>query len=106
LIYVRVYAQAASPAVADHLQLPGLAVAGGARSFDSVQHPRPDRHFRSYALSPGWRITLEIHCADGGVALVRGTVERVPWLAGENAQKVVVVDAVARPLPADVRGAA
>jgi hypothetical protein len=47
-----------------------------------------------------------VHCADGGVALVRGIVDRVPWLAEENAQRVVIVDAVAQPLPADARGAA
>src|SRR4051794_8777343 len=51
-------------------------------------------------------ITIEGHCADGGVALVRGTIDRVPGLTGENAQKIVIVDAVAEPLPADVRGAA
>jgi hypothetical protein len=38
-----------------------------------------------------------------GSPLVHGTVDRVPFLAGENAQKVVIVDAVAQPLPADVR---
>jgi hypothetical protein len=68
-----------------------------------VPRPRPDPYFRPYSLAPGWPITIEVHCADGGVALVRGTVDRVPWLAGENAQKVVIVDAVAQPLPADVR---
>jgi hypothetical protein len=47
-----------------------------------------------------------VHCADGNVALVRGIVDCVPWLAGENAQRVVIVDAVAKPLPADVRDAA
>jgi len=74
--------------------------------LDLVQRPRPDPHFRSYALTPGCPITLEVHCADGGVALVQGIVDRVPWLAGENAQRVVVVDAVARPPPADALGAA
>jgi hypothetical protein len=39
------------------------------------------------------------------VALVHGTIDRVPWLAGENAQRVVIVDAVATPLPADHRAA-
>ena len=76
------------------------------RRLDLVQRPRPDPHFRPYALAPGWPITVEVHCADGGVALVRGIVDRVPWLAGENAQTVVIVDAVAQPLPADLRGAA
>jgi hypothetical protein len=79
---------------------------GGARSFDPVQRPRPDPHFRPYSLAPGWPIQIEVHCADGNVALVRGIVDRVPWLAGENAQRVVIVDAVAKPLPADVRDAA
>jgi hypothetical protein len=73
---------------------------------EPVPRPRPDPHFRPYSLAPGWPITIEVHCADGGVALVRGTVDRVPWLAGEIAQRVVVVDAVAQPLPADARGAA
>jgi hypothetical protein len=71
-----------------------------------VQRPRPDPHFRPYSLAPGWPVTIEVHCADGGVALVHGTIDRVPWLAGEYAQRVVVVDAVAQPLPADTRGAA
>jgi hypothetical protein len=73
---------------------------------EPVPRPRPDPHFPPYSLAPGWPITIEVHCADGGVALVRGTVDRVPWLAGEIAQRVVVVDAVAQPLPADARGAA
>jgi hypothetical protein len=66
---------------------------------------RPDPHFRPYSLAPGWPITIEVHCADGGVALVHGVVDRVPWLAGEHAQRVVVVDAVAQPLQADPRAA-
>jgi hypothetical protein len=36
-----------------------------------------------------------VHCADGSVAFVRGVVDRVPWLAGAIAQRVVIVDAVA-----------
>jgi hypothetical protein len=76
------------------------------RTVESVQRPRPDPHFRGYSLAPGCPIELEVHCADGSVAYVRGVVDRVPWLAGEIAQRVVIVDAVARPLPADVRGAA
>lgn len=67
--------------------------------------PRPDPHFRAYALAPGWPITIEVHCVDGGVALVRGTVDRVPFLAGEYAQRLVIRDAVARPLQADSRAA-
>jgi hypothetical protein len=51
-------------------------------------------------------MTIEVHSADGGVALARGVVDRVPRSAGENAQRVAIVDAVAKPLPADVRGAA
>jgi hypothetical protein len=66
---------------------------------------RPDPHFRPYGLAPGWPIEIEVHCADGGVALVRGTIGRVPWLAGEHAQRVVIRDAVARPLQADPRAA-
>jgi hypothetical protein len=55
---------------------------------------------------PGYPITIEVRCADGGVALVRGIVDRVPWLAGEVAQRVVIVDAVAKPLPAAVQAVA
>jgi hypothetical protein len=76
---------------------------GGGRSVERVL--RPDPHFRPYALAPGWPITIEVHCAAGGVALVHGVIDRVPWLAGENAQRVVIVDAVATPLPADHRAA-
>jgi hypothetical protein len=76
------------------------------RTVEAVQRPRPDPHFRGYSLAPGWPIELEVHCADGSVALVRGIVDRMPWLAAEIAQRLVIVDAVARPLPADARGAA
>jgi hypothetical protein len=50
----------------------------------------------SRSLAPGWPITLEVHCAGVRVALVRGVVDSVPWLAGEIAQRVVVRDAVVR----------
>jgi hypothetical protein len=66
-----------------------------------VHRPRPDPHFRAYGLAPGCPIEVEVHCADGSVALLRGIVDRVPWLAGNYAQQVVLVDAVARPLPAE-----
>jgi hypothetical protein len=66
----------------------------------------PTRTSARPVSAPGWPIQIEVHCADGNVALVRGIVDRVPWLAGENAQRVVIVDAVAKPLPADVRDAA
>jgi hypothetical protein len=59
----------------------------------------------SRSLAPGWPITLEVHCAGVRVALVRGVVDSVPWLAGEIAQRVVVRDAVVRPLQADTRAA-
>jgi hypothetical protein len=71
-----------------------------------VHRRRLDPHFRAYQLAPGWPIQIEVHCADGGVALVHGVVDRVPSLAGQYAQRVVIVDAVAQALPADVRGAA
>ena len=61
-----------------------------ARSVEPVQRPRPDPHFRPYSVTPGWPVTLEVHCADGGVALVHGVIDRVPWLAGENAQRIVI----------------
>jgi hypothetical protein len=76
------------------------------RSVEPVQRPRPDPHFRPYALAPGWPITIEVHCADGGVALVRGVVDRVPWQAANVAGHVVIVDATAKPLPADARDVA
>jgi hypothetical protein len=47
-----------------------------------------------------------VHCADGGVALVRGVVDRVPWQAANVAGHVVIVDATAKPLPADARDVA
>lgn len=84
----------------------GLAPPGIGRSVKPVQRSRPDPHFRPYSLVPGWPISIEVHCADGGVALVQGVIDRVPWLAGEIAQRIVIVDAVAKPLTADVRGAA
>jgi hypothetical protein len=36
-----------------------------------------------------------VHCAGGGVALVRGVADRVPWFAEEIAQRVAIRDAVA-----------
>jgi hypothetical protein len=36
-----------------------------------------------------------MHCAGGGVALVRGVVDSVPWFAEEIAQRVAIRDAVA-----------
>lgn len=58
---------------------------------------RPGRDFRSYSLTPGWPIEVEVQCANGGVAVV---IDRVPWLAGEHAQRIVITNAVATPLPA------
>ena len=78
-----------------------LVSASADRRLGAVQRPRPDPHFRAYTLAPGWPIELEVHCVDGSVALVRGTIDRVPWLAGDTAQRVVIVEAVARPLLAD-----
>ena len=92
--------------MADQLQIRGLRRPSTTGSVEAVQRPRPDPHFRPYGLVPGCSIDIEVHCADGSVALLRGVVDRVPWLAGNHAQQVVLVDAVARPLPADVRGAA
>src|SRR5262245_57923300 len=84
-----------------------LAPQACGRSVKAVPRPRPDpRTFRRYTITPGWPVMIEVHCADGEVALVHGRIDRVPWPAGENAQRVVVVDAVARPLPVEVRSMA
>jgi hypothetical protein len=42
----------------------GLVLGGEGRSVDPVG--RPDPHFRPYSLAPGWPITIEVHCTDGG----------------------------------------
>ena len=68
-----------------------------ARSVEAVHRPRPDPHFRAYTLAPGWPIELEVQCAGRSVALVRMTIDRA-HLAGETAQRVMIVEAVARPL--------
>jgi len=45
---------------------------------------------------PAGPIMIEVHYADGAVAVVYGVIDRVRWPAGENAQRVVV-DAFAKP---------
>lgn len=57
----------------------------------------PDRYFRAYRILPDTPITIEVRCRDGSTAVVHGRVDSVPHLAGEVAQRVVVVDAVAEP---------
>lgn len=57
----------------------------------------PDPHFRPYRLKPGNPIVIEVRHRDGSVAVVRGRVDSVPHLAGEVAQRIVVVDATAEP---------
>jgi hypothetical protein len=66
---------------------PGLA--------DTLKNPRSCFQHRYLPLSdptPSWPINLEAYCPDGEAALVRGTINRVPGLAGENAQQRVIVD--------------
>jgi hypothetical protein len=58
--------------------------------------------FRPYELRPGWPITFEVRCADGSAAIVTGVIDKVPHLAGNIAQRVVVRDATARPVTPDV----
>ncbi|MEJ3651493.1 hypothetical protein WEH80_00605 [Actinomycetes bacterium KLBMP 9759] len=58
------------------------------------------RNYRAYGLYPGTPLEVEIHGADGTRLLVRGTIDSVPWAAAGAAQKVVLRDAIARPLDA------
>jgi hypothetical protein len=47
---------------------------------------------RPYLLTPPQPITVEIRTG-GGVLTITGTLDAVPWSAGQVAQKLLVVDA-------------
>jgi len=64
---------------------------------ETPQRPTPQK-FRPYKLMPGAPITFEVHCLDGSRAVVTGIVDKVPHLAGEVAQRVVVTQATAMPV--------
>lgn len=57
-----------------------------------------DPSYRPFTLQPGAPITVEIRGRDGTHLLVEGTVDAIPWSAGNVAQRVVVRDAVAKVL--------
>lgn len=55
---------------------------------------------RPYAtLSPDQPLEIVVEHRGGGRALVRGTLRRVPLMAGGEAMRIELVDATAVPLP-------
>lgn len=54
---------------------------------------------RPYAtLAPGQRLEVLVESTDGGRVLVTGTLRSVPEAAGGRAIRLLLVDAVARPV--------
>jgi hypothetical protein len=57
--------------------------------LDGVPHP--------YLLNPPQPIIVEIRTSDGGVLVIDGTLDSVPWSAGHVAQRIVVTGAKVKP---------
>ena len=41
----------------------------------------------------------EVHCADGGVALIHDTIDRISRQAGEEVQQIAITNAATQQLP-------